>query len=64
MSKTMKMIKTWLALMSVKPTNRNARKTLHRLRKLERVLKAEIKRTGSVPLLYRLSVNTKEEIDG
>lgn len=64
MSKTRKMIKTWLALMSVKPTNRNARKSLHRLRKLERKIKYEAKRVDSLVPRYELPYYSEEENDG
>ena len=43
MSKSMKTIKTKLASVGIKPTNRNARKELHSLRRYERVLKAVIR---------------------
>ena len=64
MSKTMKMIKIGLRLEGIKATNRNARKVLHFLRKLERRMEAEIKLTVSAPLGYRLPFDTEEEIDG
>ena len=43
MSKSMKLIKTYLTKKGIKPTNRNARKELHSLRRYERVLKAVIR---------------------
>lgn len=43
MSKAMKMCKSQLASIEIKPTNRNARRYLHCLRKLERKVRAEAK---------------------
>ena len=43
MSKTMKIVKEHLVSWGKKPTNRNARKELHSLRRYERVLKAVIR---------------------
>lgn len=61
MSKTRKMIKKWLALMGVIPTNRNARKTLHRLRRYEPVIKAEAERINNLVLRYELPDDSKED---
>lgn len=52
MSKSMRMVKTHLAEMGIKTTNRNARKELHRLRKLDRTVKAESKRLNSLVPRY------------
>lgn len=52
MGKTMKEVKTQLASIGIKPTNRNARKELHRLRKLDRTVKAESKRLNSLVPRY------------
>lgn len=60
----MKMIKTWIVLMGVKPTNRNARKSLHRLRKLERMIKYESKRVNSLVPRYELPYYSEEESNG
>lgn len=61
MSKSMNMIKTWIALKGVKPTNRNARKYLHRLRKLRRMIRAEEKRVKSLIPRYELPYYTTED---
>ena len=65
MSKSIKMIKTYIALRGIKPTNRNARKYLHRLSKLKRKLRAEQKRVDSIIPRYELPYySIEEEIDG
>lgn len=48
MSKTMKIVKEHLVSLGIKPTNRNARKELHRWRKLRRMIRAEQKRVDSI----------------
>lgn len=65
MSKSMKMIKTYIALRGIKPTNRNARKELHRWRKLIRMIRAEQKRVDSIIPRYELPYySIEEENDG
>ena len=65
MSKSMKMIKTYIALRGIKPTNRNARKELHRWRKLRRMIRAEQKRVDSIIPRYELPYySIEEEVDG
>ena len=61
MSKSMKMVKTHLASWGIKPTNRNARKELHRWRKLRRMIRAESKRIDSLIPRYKLPYYTTEE---
>ena len=57
MGKSMRMVKRHLVSCGIKPTNRNARKELHRWRKLDRTVKAEAKRLNSlVPrYIFRIS---------
>lgn len=64
MSKTMKEVKTQLASIGIKPTNRNARKELHRWRKLRRMIRAEQKRVDSIIPRYELPDDSEEEING
>lgn len=65
MSKTMKMIKMGIRLEGIKPTNRNARKELHRLKKLRRMIRAEQKRVDSIIPRYELPYySIEEENDG
>ena len=64
MGKTMKMIKMQFVSWGVKPINRNARKELHRLRKLRRMIRAEQKRVDSIIPRYELPYYSEEEIDG
>ena len=64
MSKTMKEVKTQLASIGIKPTNRNARKYLHRLRKLKRKLRSYQKRVDSIIPRYELPDDSEEEPDG
>lgn len=64
MSKSMKLIKTYIALKGVKPTNKNARKYLHRLRKLKRKLRSYQKRINSLVPRYELPNYSEEEING
>ena len=52
MGKTMNMVKEHLVSWGIKPTNRNARKELHRLRKLDRTVKAEANRLNSLVPRY------------
>ena len=61
MGKTMKMVKTHLASWGIKPTNRNARKELHRLRKLKRMIRTEYKRVNSLVPRYELPYYTTED---
>ena len=57
MSKSMKIVKEHLVSWGIKPTNRNARKELHRWRKLDRTVKAEANRLNSlIPrYIFRIS---------
>ena len=48
MSKSMKIVKEHLVSWCVKPTNRNARKELHRWRKLRRMIRANEKMIKSL----------------
>ena len=64
MSKTMKIVKEHLVLWGIKPTNRNARKELHRWRKLRRMIRAEQKRVDSIIPRYELPYYSEEENDG
>lgn len=64
MSKTMKMCKSQLASIEIKPTNRNARRYLHCLRKLLRMLRAESKRVNSLVPRYELPDDSEEEHNG
>lgn len=65
MSKTMKEVKTHLASIGIKPTNRNARKELHHWRKLRRMIRAEQKRVDSIIPRYELPYySIEEETDG
>lgn len=52
MSKTMKIVKEHLVSRGIKPTNRNARKELHRLRRFDRNVKAEANRLNSLVPRY------------
>ena len=52
MGKTMKMVKERLVSLGIKPTNRNARKYLHSLRKFDRNVKAEANRLNSLVPRY------------
>lgn len=61
MGKTMKIVKERLVLRGIKPTNRNARKYLHRLRKLKRKLRAYQKRVDSIIPRYELPYYYIEE---
>ena len=61
MSKSMRMIKIKLASVGIKPTNRNARKELHRWRKLRRMIRAEQKRVDSIIPRYELPYYCIEE---
>ena len=58
MSKSMKMVKTYLTKNGINPTNRNARKHLRRLRKLKRKLRAEQKRVDSLVPRYKTCLIT------
>lgn len=64
MSKSMKTIKTKLASVGIKPTNRNARNVLHRSRRLLRMLRAESKRVNSLVPRYELPDDSEEEHNG
>ena len=64
MSKSMKMVKTCLTENGIKPTNRNARKELHRLRKLRRMIRAEQKRVDSIIPRYELPDDSEDENNG
>lgn len=65
MGKTMKMVKEHLVSWGIKPTNRNARKELHRWRKLRRMIRAEQKRVDSIIPRYELPYYyIEEETDG
>lgn len=64
MSKSMRMAKRYIAEMGIKPTNRNARMVLHRLRKLDRLLRAEAKRVNSLVPRYELPDDSEEEPNG
>ena len=64
MSKTMKIVKEHLVSLGIKPTNRNARKELHRLRKLRRMIRAEQKRVDSIIPRYELPDDSEEENNG
>lgn len=61
MGKTIKIVKEHLVLWGKKPTNRNARKELHRLRKLRRMIRAEQKRVDSIIPRYELPYYYIEE---
>ena len=63
MSKSMKIVKEHLVSWCVKPTNRNARKELHRWRKLRRMIRAEQKRVDSIIPMYELPYYSEEEND-
>lgn len=64
MSKTMKIVKEHLVLWGIKPTNRNARKELHRLRKLRRMIRAEQNRVDSIIPRYELPDDSEEDNNG
>lgn len=65
MSKTMKIVKEHLVSLGIKPTNRNARKELHRWRKLRRMIRAEQKLVDSIISRYELPYySIEEENDG
>ena len=65
MSKTMKIVKEHLVSWGKKPTNRNARKELHRWRKLRRMIRDEQKRVDSLVPRYELPYySIEEEVDG
>ena len=64
MGKTMKMVKEHLVSWGIKPTNRNARKELHRLRKLRRMIRAEQKRVDSIIPRYELPDDSEEDNNG
>ena len=65
MSKSMNIVKEHLVSWCVKPTNRNARKELHRWRKLRRMIRAEQKRVDSIIPRYELPYySIEEEPDG
>ena len=64
MSKTMKIVKEHLVSWGIKPTNRNARKELHRLRKLRRMIRAEQKRVDSLVPRYELPDDSEEDNNG
>ena len=64
MSKTMKIVKEHLVSWGIKPTNRNARKELHRLRKLRRMIRAEQKRVDSIIPRYELPDDSEEDNNG
>ena len=63
MSKSMNIVKEHLVSWGIKPTNRNARKELHRWRKLERKIKYEAKRVDSIIPMYELPYYSEEEND-
>ena len=63
MSKSMKIVKEHLVSWCVKPTIRNARKELHRWRKLRRMIRAEQKRVDSIIPMYELPYYSEEEND-
>lgn len=52
MSKSMRMAKRRLKENGIKPTNRNARKLLHQLRRFDRNVKAEANRLNSLVPRY------------
>ena len=60
MGKSMRMAKSDLTEMGMKPTNRNARKYLHCYRKLQRKVNAEYKRLNSLVPRYELPDYSKE----
>ena len=65
MSKSMNIVKEHLVSWGIKPTNRNARKELHRWRKLRRMIRAEQKRVDSLVPMYELPYySIEEEVDG
>ena len=64
MGKTMKIVKEHLVLWGIKPTNRNARKELHRWRKLRRMIMAEQKRVDSIIPRYELPDDSEEDNNG
>lgn len=65
MGKTMKIVKEHLVSLGIKPTNRNARKELHRWRKLRRMIRAEQKLVDSIISRYELPYYyIEEENDG
>ena len=64
MGKTMKIVKEHLVSWGIKPTNRNARKELHRLRKLRRMIRAEQKRVDSIIPRYELPDDSEEDNNG
>ena len=64
MGKTMKIVKEHLVSWGIKPTNRNARKELHRWRKLRRMIRAEQKRVDSIIPRYELPDDSEEENNG
>ena len=64
MSKTMKIVKEHLVSWGIKPTNRNARKELHRWRKLRRMIRAEQKRVDSLVPRYELPDDSEEDNNG
>ena len=64
MSKTMKIVKEHLVSWGIKPTNRNARKELHRLRKLRRMIRAEQKRVDNIIPRYELPDDSEEDNNG
>lgn len=65
MGKTMKIVKEHLVSLGIKPTNRNARKELHRWRKLRRMIRAEQKLVDSIISRYKLPYYyIEEENDG
>ena len=64
MGKTMKIVKEHLVLWGIKPTNSNARKELHRWRKLRRMIRAEQKRVDSIIPRYELPDDSEEDNNG
>ena len=52
MSKSMKIVKERLVSRGIKPTNRNARKLLHQIRRFDRNVKAEANRLNSLVPRY------------
>ena len=64
MSKSMNIVKEHLVSWGIKPTNRNARKELHRWRKLRRMIRAEQKRVDSIIPRYELPDDSEDENNG
>lgn len=60
MGESMRMAKSDLTEMGMKPTNRNARMYLHYYRKLQRKVRAEHKRVNSLVPRYELPDYSKE----